>query len=222
LNIEKLVSVMILEDTHTESSILSTLISEKGGLKLEGVMDASVYTDRNKSKPGGDIWIVNINSSRQNAKKLISLLPYNDIKIIITSFLDLAFEAYTVGAMDYILKPVQKERFYQAMDRAIAYSLSPYRPVDRYSQLEKNNMFYNILQNEYRISDPCCEICKLILTGKTRAEISKLMRISENTLKVYLREIYSRTIEKEYDNPSLGRSKFHLLYMFLNKMYNSL
>ena len=68
-----------------------------------------------KEKP--DVVFLDINLSGENGFDLLTLVDVNFRIIFVTAYDEYAVRAFDVNALDYILKPLKKERIAKAMDR---------------------------------------------------------------------------------------------------------
>ncbi len=78
---------------------------------------------------------------------------------------------------------------------------------------------YEILRNIYDLTHQEAMICKYISEEKKRSEILKIMNVSGNTLKVQLKSIYKKTIEREQKFQK-NKNKFPILKEFLENIEN--
>jgi two-component system, LytTR family, response regulator len=113
--------VLIADDDMASRKILRFFIQKLPGFKIIGVAcDGEELIDQVvKEKP--DLVLVDIRIPLLNGMDVIkSCLKYHSILqvIFITGSTDHALEAFSVRAIDYILKPIDRIRLYSALDRA--------------------------------------------------------------------------------------------------------
>lgn len=116
-----------------------TLPGEK--FEVEEFTDAAMLYDRIEQDELADIYILDMIMPEKTGLDLGGLLKKagKSVIIYITSSDDYALEAYGVHAVRYLLKPVQKEIFAEAMDYAVMYL-----------EAVKNRMCGDVLYRESR------------------------------------------------------------------------
>ncbi|MGA2192565.1 MAG: response regulator transcription factor [Nitrospirota bacterium] len=106
--------------------------------------------------------------------------------IVITGHasLDSAIRALRKGAFDYLLKPFEYEELRDAVERAIQ--------VQSEEKLIKK-LDYQKIARTYGLTKKELEITKIVISeGYSNAEISEALKISKNTVKVHLRNIFKK------------------------------
>lgn len=117
----------------------------------------------------------------QELKQQSAALPYI---IFTTAFPQHGAQAYNLGAVDYMIKPLSKRRFAQAMEKFQIYSQGNAKSSDQFSsKLEQN----------FGLTGREIEICRLIHQGLVREELQDKLCCSPGTLKTHLAHIYEKT-----------------------------
>lgn len=128
--------------------------------------------------------------------------------IFVTAFTHLGAEAFELGAVDYIVKPVSEQRLAQALDRFSLYTGSKAAgkaPAVSPSMSERLTADYDLTPRE-------AEICLLVKEGFIRDEIKRKLNLSEATMKSHLGHIYDKTGLSEGEDDR--KDKFsRLLYL---------
>lgn len=73
----------------------------------------------------------------------------------------------------------------------------------------------------YSLTPQELRICIAVLEGRRRPEIARQLRITNGTLKVHLKSIYSKTLDRDSDGPVKEREKLHRLSLLLMKVTGS-
>jgi DNA-binding LytR/AlgR family response regulator len=68
-----------------------------------------------------DVLFLDIQMPGMNGLRFLESLPQKPLTIITTAFREYALEGFELGVMDYLVKPVKRERFEQAVKRAIEF-----------------------------------------------------------------------------------------------------
>lgn len=112
-----LLSVIIVEDQPEISSYISSLVERRPGLLIAGrcnnVEDASILID--KEKP--DLLLLDIHLPDGTAFDLLNKIKHSCRTIFLTAYEEHAIKAIKYGALDYLLKPINEEEFYQALSK---------------------------------------------------------------------------------------------------------
>lgn len=120
-----MIKVSIVEDTPQDQDTLLTLINEWND-EHGHIIDCKVYTDAVSFLENGamdsDIVFMDIRMPHINgmdaAEKLREMNSY-PILIFLTTLAGYAIRGYTVDAMDFVLKPIKKEKFTKIFERAL-------------------------------------------------------------------------------------------------------
>jgi len=119
------------------------------------------------------------------AKAVIEFKP--DVKVIVLTgygTLDSAIEALRLGVSDFLIKPCDRK----VLSRKISKHLE-----DDNSWKFKTALDKAICKlGDYKLTARELEICKMLLIGKTREEISATLFISKNTVDTHVKNIYKK------------------------------
>lgn len=112
---------MIVDDEPLAHNVLESYIEKNDSLvltkKIYNAADAIVYL----STHAIDILFLDIQMPSINGLELLNNLTVKPITIITTAHRDYALEGFEIGVMDYLLKPIQFERFNHAVNRVIEF-----------------------------------------------------------------------------------------------------
>jgi DNA-binding NarL/FixJ family response regulator len=219
-------SVLLVEDEHWARSLLQDYILSRNYLSLDAIATDGNEAANFLNKHSYDLVFMDINLPFKSGIEILKENEHNPMIIFTTALKEHALEAFQIGAIEYLVKPITESKFNEAVDKAFLYFAGRHHlnslKINLFDDLQKNNLFQEILQNKYKLKYCHIMVCQLILKGKTSVEILKICGIMPNTLKTYLRDIYSKTIEKESTMASLAKSKLYQLSNFLKKEYEKL
>lgn len=109
---------VIVDDEPPSHQVLKSHIDRIPGLKLvaefHNAKDAGNYLKSNNT----DILLLDIQMPEVTGIEFLRSLAVKPITIFTTAFRDYAFEGFELGVIDYLLKPVNFERFEMAIQRA--------------------------------------------------------------------------------------------------------
>ncbi|MDM8546479.1 LytR/AlgR family response regulator transcription factor [Candidatus Venteria ishoeyi] len=121
--------ILIADDEPLARRRLRALLNEIGGhevLEIEAANGREVLEMSKAYKPDivtMDIGMPSING--MDAAKKLSTYPHPPIIIFTTAYSEYALDAFEQQAVDYLLKPIRRERLEQALDRAKAWHKKP-------------------------------------------------------------------------------------------------
>ncbi len=68
-----------------------------------------------------DLLLLDIQMPEETGLDFLRALPQRPVTIFTTAFLDYALEGFELGVMDYLVKPIRRERFHLAIGRAVEF-----------------------------------------------------------------------------------------------------
>jgi DNA-binding LytR/AlgR family response regulator len=114
-------SCMIVDDEPLAHHILEKYLADTEGVALMhkafNAKDAAVFLAKNDV----DILLLDINMPEINGIDFLKSLDNKPITIFTTAFRNHALEGYDLGVLDYLLKPIKRERFQLAISRAVEF-----------------------------------------------------------------------------------------------------
>jgi DNA-binding LytR/AlgR family response regulator len=112
---------IITDDEPLAHTVLKEYIQTNEQLMLAkqcySAAEARLYLANNKI----DILFLDIEMPEENGISFLQSLQQKPITIFTTAFLNYSLEGFELGVMDYLVKPVRKERFELAVNRAIEF-----------------------------------------------------------------------------------------------------
>jgi two-component system LytT family response regulator len=149
---------IIVEDEPLAAKVISDYISEVPFLELEGTFkDAILATDylRNHTV---DLIFLDIHLPKLKGMAFLKTLTHPPAVIITTAYHQYAVEGFNLNVTDYLLKPIEFERFLVAVNKVKA--AQPGRmnePVEEQKQEttsreSKDHLFLNIQKKKVKIS----------------------------------------------------------------------
>lgn len=109
---------IVVDDDKTSRAVLSALVDKNSRLHLLGVADNGRQALRLTKKHRPDLVFLDISMPEMNGFEFLDeLVRHHRLKIIlVTSESEYALKAFNYNITDYLLKPVDKDRFNQAVD----------------------------------------------------------------------------------------------------------
>lgn len=145
-------SCVIVDDEPLAREGLLNYVKEISFLSLTGVCANPIELDDLLSKQPIDLLFLDIQMPKMNGIDFIKLRPNLPLTILTTAFPSYALEGYQLDVVDYLLKPITFQRFFQAATKAKDY----YSLLTKAEQpiLERSNQYFfvkcdNLFQKIY-------------------------------------------------------------------------
>lgn len=110
---------VVLDDDSLSLTIVSKLLQEHGQIQLletfQKPEDAYAYLLQHKV----DLLILDVDLNGVNGIEMLREFPKKIPVIVISSYDEYAIQAFDASVLDYVLKPLQKMRFFKALSKAI-------------------------------------------------------------------------------------------------------
>jgi len=112
---------IIVDDEPLAREAVELLIKEDNRLKLTGnfnsAKSASLFMEDNNV----DLIFLDIQMPHINGIEFARTISKNTLVIFTTAYSEYALDSYEVEAIDYLIKPIESERFKKAVDKALIY-----------------------------------------------------------------------------------------------------
>ncbi len=180
--------VLLVEDDDTLRSSISVFLKRNGFEVAEVVDEATALA---ALKDGGyKLVITDLFLADGSGFGIMKYLQENSPEtksIVITGHasLDSAIKALRKGAFDYLLKPFEFDELKDAVDLAIK------KQAD---EKHIRKLDYQKIVKKYGLTRKELDITKIVITeGISNEEMAEKLKISKNTVKVHLRNIFKKT-----------------------------
>lgn len=178
-------TVLLVEDEMMSRDLLADYISSRNDLNLRGIAKNGPDALEKLKENEYDLVFMDIELPVMSGIEVLEQLDRIPYLIFITVSKKYALKAFEMGAIDYLHKPITRERFNQAVDRALSF-------IGKKSHEEKNSGVSGLIvtekDNHYLI--PHAEIIyisssdkkSIIHTEKKDFEAARLMMEVEEKL----------------------------------------
>lgn len=116
---DRIRTVIIDDDSHWQM-IIKNLVNNEYELLLEGIFSSSDEAYEYLTQNDVDLVFLDMKINDDYGIDLIKRLEKIPHVIIISSFKEFAFEGYSISASDYLTKPIDFEKFGEAVQKAVA------------------------------------------------------------------------------------------------------
>lgn len=112
---------IIIDDEPIARKGMKRLIEFHSDLELTASFDSAESAEAWLSENQADLIFLDIEMPGMNGIEFARKLPEKCMVIFTTAYSDYALDSYEVEAIDYLVKPINKERFNRAVARAVTY-----------------------------------------------------------------------------------------------------
>jgi len=217
------ISTILVEDEPWARDLMSGYINGRSELELAASAVEGNEALRKIQSQKYDLLFLDINLPNLTGIEVLKKLKIKPYTIFTTVSRENALDAFELGAIDYLVKPVEKNRFDKSVDKAMVFlrSNKVYRETKQESDIKKRrqseSLFVN-LQREYGLTYQEASICAMIYEGLNRTDLMSHFNITPATLKSHFKSIFSKTIDIENKNYYKKQGKLQMLTTFLFKM----
>jgi two-component system, LytTR family, response regulator len=143
------ITCIIIEDEPLATKVLSDYISQVPFLELQGTFkDAILATDwlRHNST---ELMFLDIHLPKLKGMAFLKTLTHPPSVIITTAYHQYAVEGFDLNVTDYLLKPIEFERFLVAVNKIKTAQTDKQKPADKAE--EKDHLFLNVQKKKVKI-----------------------------------------------------------------------
>jgi DNA-binding LytR/AlgR family response regulator len=123
MNEVKTIKCLVVDDEPSAREIIKRYISQLPMLQLSGECSNAIEAMSFLQQHNVDLMFLDIRMPQLNGTDLVKVLKHPPRIIFTTAYPEYALEGYELDAVDYLLKPVQFDRFLKAAQKALQIQL---------------------------------------------------------------------------------------------------
>lgn len=112
---------IIVDDEPLAREAIQLLVDKVPALKLLGTFNSATTASKFIADHPVDLIFLDIQMPGINGIEFAKTIPEDTLVIFTTAFSEYALDSYEVEAVDYLVKPVQQQRFQKAVNKALSY-----------------------------------------------------------------------------------------------------
>lgn len=120
----RIIQCMIIDDEPPARTVLERYIREMPNLNLAAVCSNAIEGLNVLQKQPIDLLFLDIHLPQLKGNEFVKILTNPPQIIFTTAYADYALEGYELNATDYLLKPIQFDRFVKAINKAFLFNKS--------------------------------------------------------------------------------------------------
>ncbi|MCG2613056.1 LytTR family DNA-binding domain-containing protein [Terrimonas sp. NA20] len=136
---QNLIRCLVVDDEPPAREIIRRYIEQIPGLQFSGECGNALQAFAFLQKNSVDLIFLDIRMPQLNGNDFLKTLKFPPKVIFTTAFAEYALEGYELDIVDYLLKPIQFDRFLKAVDKA--FQLSQTKPEPAGVEEKKNDSF---------------------------------------------------------------------------------
>ena len=153
---------IIVDDEPLAREAIEILVKDTSQLNLTGMFNNAIGASKFMEENPVDLIFLDIQMPGITGIEFAHNISKRTLVIFTTAYTEYALDSYEVDAIDYLIKPVDPERFHKAVNKAIAYHsllLKEGRPflvslirsalIHNYCLSENPLLFFLIAVNKY-------------------------------------------------------------------------
>lgn len=111
---------LIVDDEHIARKILTDYVSKVPELQLVASCSSALKALNHIKQDSIDILFLDIQMPDLTGLEFLKILPNRPATILTTAYSEYAVQSYELDVIDYLLKPIDFERFYKAITKVIS------------------------------------------------------------------------------------------------------
>lgn len=100
---------------------MKRLVETRHELELTAMFDSAVKAAEWLQENNADLIFLDIEMPKLNGIEFARKIPENSMVIFTTAYSEYALDGFELDALDYLVKPIDPDRFNKAVDRALSY-----------------------------------------------------------------------------------------------------
>ncbi|ACT92025.1 LytR/AlgR family response regulator transcription factor [Dyadobacter fermentans] len=149
------INCLIVDDELLARRLLTDYVGKMPELNLVGTCASAMEAQGYLQKQRIDLLLLDIQMPDVTGISLLRSLPNKPVTILTTAYAEYALQGYELFVLDYLLKPISFERFFQAASRAVEYiGLLGKKALPRYEEARPPHDVphdYIFVKSDYKI-----------------------------------------------------------------------
>ena len=115
------INCLIIDDEPLARDGLANYVKDIDFLNIAGLCESAMEADHMLNQCPIDLMFLDVQMSRLNGIDFLKSLKHPPLVILTTAYPQYALDGFQLDVLDYLLKPITFDRFYQAANRARSY-----------------------------------------------------------------------------------------------------
>lgn len=141
---------LIVEDEPLAAEVLADYIGEVPHLELAGICEDAIYASSFLKRESIDLLFLDIHLPKLKGLDFLKMLSHPPQVILTTAYHQYALEAFAYDVIDYLLKPIEFERFLQAVHK-VKVEKTEGTSLNPEAQTEESFRFFRVNKKNVKI-----------------------------------------------------------------------
>jgi DNA-binding LytR/AlgR family response regulator len=120
---------LIVDDEHIARKLLSDYVSKVPELELVATCGSALEAMNHLKNDQTDVMFLDIQMPDLTGLDFLKILSRRPATILTTAYSEYAVQSYELDVVDYLLKPIDFERFYKAVTKTLSIKPAEPRPI---------------------------------------------------------------------------------------------
>src|SRR5215213_3762149 len=171
MNESKKIRCLIVDDEPPARKVIRNYVADVPMLQLEGECANAVQAMSFLQQHPVDLVFLDIRMPQLNGVDFLKILKHPPKVILTTAHAEYALEGYDLDVVDYLLKPVQFDRFLKAVHKAAQLNYTPEMPIaketkqDGFVYFRADRKMVKVMLNDILYIESMKDYVKIITTN---------------------------------------------------------
>ena len=144
---------IIIDDEPLAREAVQLLIDDSEDLVIIGSFNSAASASKFMEKQAVDLVFLDINMPNITGLEFARTIPKSTLVIFTTAYAEYALDSYEVDAIDYLVKPIDPDRFKKAVEKAVSYhTLLLAEEKDNVGEIENECIFVKSERRYFRVA----------------------------------------------------------------------
>lgn len=175
------IHTLIVDDDPNWQKIISKFVEMHPSLSLVGVCDSAMNAYARMTESEVDLLICDIEMPEMSGLSFVKSIKKSPLVIFVTAHRDYALDCYEVSPVDFMLKPLELERFLKAIEKAKERFVSPAEAsvVEPYFFVRENLNYIQIAYKDVHYMKAHENFLHIITSQQTYSPILSIAKMEE-------------------------------------------
>ena len=142
---------IIVEDEPLAAEVLQDYVRQIHFLELKAVCSNAIYAMEMLQKEKIDLIFLDIHMPKLKGLDFLKTLKNPPQVIITTAYQEYALQGYELSVIDYLLKPIEFNRFLMAVNKLKQQPVSKTPVVDTPAQINRPYLYFNVRKKQIKV-----------------------------------------------------------------------
>lgn len=211
----QILKCLIIEDEPLAAEVIQDYVKAIPFLETTAICTDAIYALEQLRQHPIDVLFLDLHLPKLKGFDFLKTLHQSPQVIVTTAYHQYALESYDLEVVDYLLKPIEFERFLKAVNRLKISHLSQLSAIQQTTSAKRPYRFFNVNKKKIKIYlDDICyieslkEYVKIVTVNKsvvTKFQLGELHHLLGNTafLRIHRSYIVAKKHIEAYTNHSI-------------------